>query len=453
MSHFKYKHTILVPTHQRGALLRETLRGLLLQKHDSYQIVVSNNWSQDETRAVLSEYAGVPRIKIIHTDQKLSMPAHWEFAMGHVDGEYVTVLGDDDGVRPDFLSILDIIIEKTGANLIKFKTGLYYHPDWVDEKRNTFEFDGRCSNRYFEVDKWSVISDFCEFRNYAIFPNLLQTCFSNNLFGAAKLKCGNVFVGAPDWTCPFVLLMDDSAKLVYIDSTLGHGGRSQMSNAAYYESAAKSQNDRITEFVKELSPEVRFPYHQPKITTQGNFTPAAFSYAKHFYGEELKNFALNRFELCKVIQQDIAEESVSTRQSFWSPSEMESFKAFIQELSASERETIRTMVGTFSLTGKGRLLLKRLKRRASKCFPSTLRAWGKAIWKSEADLKRPFNIKVKGDDADVSNGYELMKHFSTIVKKSDECSAAKNERLSKLPYLTLRGQLNLPAIGKSAKRD
>ena len=447
MSHFKYKYTILVPTHQRGALLRETLRGLLLQEHDNYQIVVSNNYSQDETRTVLSEYAGEPRIKIIHTDRKLSMPAHWEFAMDHVEGEYIIMLGDDDGVRPDFLSILDIVIEHTGANLIKFKTGLYYHNDWVDNKRNTFEFDDQCSNRYFEVDKRSVISDFCEFANYAIFPNLLQACFGLELFRKAKQKCGTVFVGAPDWSCPFVLLLDDSAKLVYVDSTLGYGGRSQMSNAAYYESAAnKFQNDRITDFVNELSAEVRFPCHEPKITTAGNFTPAAFSYAKHFYGEELKSFALNKFELCKIIQQDIAEEAVSRRQRFWTPSEFETFKYFVQELPSSEREAIRGMAGFFTLTGKGRLLLKFLKRRVLKFAPSLLLAWGKAIWKREVNSKYPWNTKVNVNDLDVKNGYELMKSFRVIVRKSDECSETKNETLMRLHGLTSRGQLNLPAI-------
>ena len=120
MSQFKYKHTILIPTHQRGALLRETLRGLLLQEHDDYQIVVSNNLSLDTTRNVLAEFAENPRILVVHTEQKMSMPTHWEFAMDYVEGEYVTILGDDDGVRPDFLSILDLVIAETDANIIKF---------------------------------------------------------------------------------------------------------------------------------------------------------------------------------------------------------------------------------------------------------------------------------------------------------------------------------------------
>ena len=104
------------------------------------------------------------------------------------------------------------------------------------------------------------------------------------------------------------------------------------------------------------------------------------------------------------------------------------------------------MAGPFSLMGKGRLLLKWLKRRVLKVVPSPLRAWGKAIWKREVDSKYPWNIKINLNNLDVKNGYELMKSFSVLVKKSDECSVTKNETLGRLSGLTLRGLLNLPAV-------
>jgi glycosyltransferase involved in cell wall biosynthesis len=445
MSQYKFKYTILVPTHQRGALLRETLRGLLLQEHDDYQIVVSNNFSQDGTRSVLAEFAGDPRIRVVHTDRKMSMPVHWEFAMGYVEGEYIIILGDDDGVRPDFLAALDLVIAETGANIIKFKTALYYHNDWPDEKRNTFEYDSRCSNRYFDVDKRTVVAEFCDFTSYAIFPNLLQTCFSFDLYRRVKKRCGTMFVGAPDWSCPFVLLMDESAKLVYIDSTLGFGGRSQMSNAAYYVSGANQfQNDRITDFVNELTAEFRFPYHVPQITTAGNFTPAAFSYAKHFYAWELDGFVLNPFEMAKVVQQDIAEEAVSKRHRFWTPSEFEAFRDFVFALPKERRDVIVGMAGYFSAKGRVRLLLKLLKRRLKPLTPEFLRAWRTAI-RNAADISRyPWTSKVDVSSFGITNGHQLMRRFSEIVSQSDECQKANHDPLVSGPSLSLRGQLHLP---------
>ncbi len=436
------RYSILVPTHQRAALLRGTLRGLLLQTHDSYEIVVSNNFSRDDTRAVLAEFASETRIKILHTDRKLSMPEHWEFAMEFVSGEFVVVLGDDDGIRPDCLRILDRVIEATQANLLKFKTGLYYHNDWVDQKRNTFEFDTRCSNRYFTVEKQVVIEDFCAFRDYSFFPNLLQACFSQALYRQAKQRCGTVFVGAPDWSCPFLLLMDEHAKLVYVDSTLGYGGRSQMSNAAYYENAENEfRNLRLTDFINELSADVRFPYHSPQITTPGNFTPAAFSYAKHFYPDALARFELDRFELAKVIQQDIAEEAVSGRQAFWTAAELASFDEFVRALSPRERRAIAGMPGYSSARARFMLRLKRLKRTVVRRFPGLVTPAGPGL---EVSSRYPFNVSINIGQLGITAGDELMKAFDSLIRESDRSAAVKVEGLLKARQLSPAGQLALP---------
>lgn len=442
MTKYKYRYSILVPTHQRAALLRGTLRGLLLQSHDNYEIVVSNNFSRDETRAVLAEFASESRIRILHTDRKMSMPEHWEFAMEFVAGEFVVVLGDDDGIRPDCLRILDRVIGDTQANLLKFKTGLYYHNDWVDEKRNTFEFDTRCSNRYFTVDRQAVLEDFCAFRDYSFFPNLLQACFSLELYRKAKQRCGTVFVGAPDWSCPFLLLMDENAKLVYIDSTLGYGGRSQMSNAAYYENAANEfRNDRLTDFINELSADVRFPYHSPQITTAGNFTPAAFSYAKHFYPDALARFDLDRFELAKVIQQDIAEEAVSGRQAFWTATELASFDQFVGALSPRERRAIAGMPGYSSVRARFLLALKRLKRAVVRRFPGLVTPTGPGL---EVSSRYPFNVSVDIGQLGITTGDELMKGFNSLVRESDRSAEVKSDGLLKARQVSPAGQLALP---------
>lgn len=450
MSRHKYKYSFLVPTHQRGALLKNTLRGLLLQEHDDYQVVVSNNYSQDETRLVLAEFANHPRVRIVHTDRKMSMPVHWEFAMDYVEGEHVIILGDDDGVRTDFLSALDKVIDDTGANIVKFKTGLYYHADWVDEHRNTLEFDDRCSNRYFEADKFRVIQEFCDFSNYALFPNLLQTSFSLDLFRKVKARSGVMFVGAPDWSCPFMLLMDDSAKLAYIDSTLGYGGRSQMSNAAYYQPGKdEARNERITDFVNELTAEFRFPHHAPLITTAGNFTPAAFSFAKHYYPDALRDYALDAFELAKVIQADIGEEAVSGRQRFWSDGELEVFRGYVEALPAAQRNAVLRMAGYFSLHGRIRLFLKHLKRRGMPLIPAALKP-RRGSSPVDSNAKYPWPVQMDVGRLGITDGCELMRRFAELVAPSDALDKTRRDPVVNTPVLSPRGQLHLPMPSPSA---
>ncbi|MDQ3068429.1 MAG: glycosyltransferase family 2 protein [Acidobacteriota bacterium] len=445
MSEYRYRFTILVPTHQRANLLGPTLRGLLLQDHESYQLVVSNNFSTDATRTVLLEFADDPRVTILHTDRKMSMPEHWEFAMERAEGEHVVILGDDDGVRPDCLTILDAVITQTGGNLLKFKTGLYHHPDWVDEKRNKFEFDVNCSNACFAVDKRELISEFCSFRNYAYFPNLLQACFSLELYRQAKRTCGTVFVGAPDWSCPFLLLAQENARPIYIDATLGYGGRSQMSNAAYYAGEGDEfQNERLKDFMNDLSPAFRLPHHEPQITTAGNFTPAAFSYAKRFYPEALRDFALDRFELSRVIQNDLAEEAVGHRHAFWTPEELASFRRYVDALPPEQCRVIKGLPGGGSPKGRTLLLLKRAKRKLQSRCPGVLRILPGSVTGGAAVTNYPYNRLIPLAGAGITDGYELMRAFNTIVRDSDRNGLEKGGEVLKAKPLRKLLQLSLP---------
>ena len=92
------KYSIIIPTFERSNLLGDTVDGCLLQNHDNFEILISNNYSQDETAFVLSKYSGNPKIRIVETEKKLSMQDHFLFAMNHSKGQYILFLGDDDGV-------------------------------------------------------------------------------------------------------------------------------------------------------------------------------------------------------------------------------------------------------------------------------------------------------------------------------------------------------------------
>lgn len=432
MQVLKYKHTIVIPTFQRANLLGNTIKSCLLQEHDNYQVLVSNNFSEDNTREVLAEFADDPRVKVIHTDRKLSMPEHWEFVMDYVEGDYVMFIGDDDGVRPDFLKIIDQIIDTSGSNLIKFKGGLYYHTDWPNEERNTFSFDSKTSGYYFQVDPDLVIDSYCEFKGYDLFPNLLLTLFSLDLFNKAKSKAKKVFVGAPDWTCPFLLLVQDSVKFCYVDDTLAYGGRSKNSNAAYYtdQKDKKAQSERLKEFIGELDSATRFPYHTPLITTQGNFVPAAFSYAKYFYPERLKNFELNKLELSKVIQSDIAEEFCSKRASFYKKSEFEVFKDFVNTLEKKEKDIIYDMPGHFSFKGKILLSLKFLKSKIYYYFKI-----------KRINKHLPWDTTINLTKLEMHNAYDLTKNFLQLLRAGKTNSNESSSVPLKYSYLKVLGRI------------
>lgn len=115
--------TIIVPTRERADILVHTLRTCTTQNYDRLSILVSDNYSQDETRAVVDSLRD-PRITYINPGKRLSMAHHYEFALSHVKEGYATILGDDDGFLPDAVETSNQLLNETGLEAINMN---YFH--------------------------------------------------------------------------------------------------------------------------------------------------------------------------------------------------------------------------------------------------------------------------------------------------------------------------------------
>ena len=224
--------------------------------------------------------------------------------MSHALGEYIIFLGDDDGISPGLLKLLDDIIELSGANIMKWQCVIYHHPDWPGAEANKLSKFSKSSFSIRNISTENVIVDYANYK-FEYFPNLLQTCFSYDLFSRAKERASKVFVGAPDYSCPALLLMDSKAKYTHIDAVLGFGGRSKVSNAAYLTSKDKSSAKRQKEFVAEFENEDPFPHHPLKIWSYHNIVMAPLNYARYFYPEVMPEHSVNMVVLCKLIHSEI----------------------------------------------------------------------------------------------------------------------------------------------------
>ena len=60
-------------------------------------------------RGVVDEVAS-PKVRYLRTPDALAMSSNWEFALSHARGEFVILMGDDDGLLPHALAELDKII-------------------------------------------------------------------------------------------------------------------------------------------------------------------------------------------------------------------------------------------------------------------------------------------------------------------------------------------------------
>jgi len=98
--------SIIIPTRNRSATLKWTLRTCVEVDHPNFEIVVSDNDSSDETPEVVAAFNDT-RIRYVRTPEFISMSRNFENGLKHSRGEFLIFIGDDDGVLPFGLRVLE----------------------------------------------------------------------------------------------------------------------------------------------------------------------------------------------------------------------------------------------------------------------------------------------------------------------------------------------------------
>lgn len=96
------RFTIAIPTFNRATFLRRSLRAALSQAHKDVEVLVCDNASTDDTRAVVSEFGS--RVRYYCHDRNRGAVANWELAPNLATGEYFSWLQDDDLIHREFAS-------------------------------------------------------------------------------------------------------------------------------------------------------------------------------------------------------------------------------------------------------------------------------------------------------------------------------------------------------------
>ena len=125
------KFSILLPTRNRLELLRYAMETVLRQDYGDWEIVVSDNDS-DQDIAGYVRSLNEPRIKYVRTDSFVPVTDNWNNALENSAGDFVIMLGDDDCLMRQCFSTLRKLIETHGTpDFIYTNALLYAYPGVV----------------------------------------------------------------------------------------------------------------------------------------------------------------------------------------------------------------------------------------------------------------------------------------------------------------------------------
>lgn len=202
----------MLPTRNGASLLEGCVRSVLAQEAEGFELVVSDNASDDGTREILAAFAGDPRLTVVRQDTVLSVTDNWDAALAACRGERILMIGDDDVLLPGAIARIFELLEA------------WDEPDCLAYEAFGFAFPGalaegspaRASERLFPYAedfpvgpleapfRRGLVRDFFRFE-FRFCPNLQTTVLSRAAL--ARLRAGVFREPYPDFYALYALLL------------------------------------------------------------------------------------------------------------------------------------------------------------------------------------------------------------------------------------------------------
>lgn len=163
--------SVVIPTRNRREYAARCIASLLRVPSSDLEIIVQDNSDSDELGRLLQEHPCDRRLHYAHRAGRLAVIDNCNYAIGRATGEYVTLLGDDDGVNPEIMAATGWARENHVDALIPCRIAQYTWPDvrhkyygarWAGTLTVT-RFDGAIVQQ--DVDAGVRASARCAFQN------------------------------------------------------------------------------------------------------------------------------------------------------------------------------------------------------------------------------------------------------------------------------------------------
>ena len=136
--------SIVIPTRDRPDTLRLCLAALRLQPCEDVEILVQDNASAPITRQIIEEAANLDhRIVYRRSDARLSQRANFEAGLAAASGDYLGIIGDDDGFCLGRFVWLSGLLRAQKPDAVRWPALTYIWPNLSAKNLGFFQFTFR----------------------------------------------------------------------------------------------------------------------------------------------------------------------------------------------------------------------------------------------------------------------------------------------------------------------
>jgi glycosyltransferase involved in cell wall biosynthesis len=122
------KVSICIPAYQQHELLRKVLQSIKIQTFDDYEIIISDDSTDDAIENVVSDFNNYMNIQYVRNYERMGTPANWNRAIGMANGELIKILHHDDWLlTPQSLNQFVEVMDTNPQAVIGFSAAAAYN--------------------------------------------------------------------------------------------------------------------------------------------------------------------------------------------------------------------------------------------------------------------------------------------------------------------------------------
>lgn len=271
--------SIVIPTCDRPDYLLKVI-SLIESNLNDYELIIADNSKTDSLKNKLADYIKKTNIHYSYIPGQLSVVDNFERTLDMIHGDYVCYLGDDDGIGPEFESIVEWARNKNVDAVYSYDhNGFISNYFWpgvqskylgsaYDAKLFVNQFDGRV----IPVDPNQSINNAMSNPGAGLqdLPRIYHGIVNTSTLRKVRAKFGHVFGGVSPDIYSGMLLATECTSVYRIDFPFIIPGACVVSTAG--QGAEKSdvgdlnKVDHITRFGQEL----KWPQVIPKFYSPSN---------------------------------------------------------------------------------------------------------------------------------------------------------------------------------------
>ncbi|MDX2163375.1 MAG: glycosyltransferase family 2 protein [bacterium] len=182
--------TVGIPTYNYGRYLPDSIGSVLHQSFEDWELVICDNASTDDTRAITMSFLHDTRIRYEKFDTLVPMYANFNRVIEQAHGEFVLCLCADDMLKPDTLQLLVNALESSPSAAL----ACMYRREYVSDEGVLLDTDERQIGPGLVSGEASVLAQLYHGNPYGL-PSevLVRTAAVREVggFDAAADHCGD----------------------------------------------------------------------------------------------------------------------------------------------------------------------------------------------------------------------------------------------------------------------